>query len=317
MSMLYKKSGVDILEAEKLCYSLGFLGKNFNDFSGEFCHGGLKIFHCCDGIGTKIIPLYEKKYFKTIAIDLVAANLNDLVTKNAKAVAFCDYIAVNKLDSHLVCQIISELQKILKECDCTLIGGETSEMPALLKKGCIDICGFATGIAYSDTSCVEFADGDLIIALKSNGVHANGFSLIRRLFSEGKLSEYEFEKCLAPSFIYYNTVRKLWDNNLIKSAANITGGGIVANLKRIFPDSFSYSLDFSTIPKQNIYEKLYQLCGDEIYCIFNCGVGFCIVADEKNCDCIFDICKSFEPFIFGKVVKNDKTYCCDGFRRRN
>lgn len=303
MSELYKKSGVNIAEARILSANLGVLGDNFQSFAGEVVCGGLKILNCCDGIGTKIIPLYEKKLFKTIAIDLAAANLNDLATKNAKVLAFSDYIAVNKLDSASVTQIIIELQKVLEQYNCTLLGGETSEMPALLKDDAIDICGFAIGVADDNFISPEICGGDIIVGLCSNGIHANGFSLIRQLYAENKLSTAEFLECLKPTFIYYQCVRKLWENKLIKSAANITGGGIYANLSRCITDNLQAELDFSSIPTQKIYKKLYELCGDEIYEVFNCGVGFCLIADEKNSDLIFDVCKEFNPFLLGKVVE--------------
>ncbi len=302
MSDMYKAAGVNLFEAEKLSKLLsnGVLGENSSAFAGSVSHNGFRILNCCDGIGSKIIPLYDHKLYKTIAIDLAAANLNDMATRDAKAVAFSDYIAVSKLDSVAVSQIIIELQKVLADCNCTLVGGETSEIPALLKEGAIDICGFAIGVA-DDKKPAHVCDNDDIVAFCSNGIHANGFSLIRRLYSDGKLSEFDFEECLKPSHIYYNTVRKLWENNLIKSGANITGGGIITNLKRILPKHLSLELDFSKIPPQRIFNKLYEICGDEIYDVFNCGVGFCVVTNRVNE--VLDMCKDFSPFVFGKAVK--------------
>lgn len=302
MSDMYKSAGVNLFEAEKLSQILshGVLGENSSAFAGSVSHNGFRILNCCDGIGSKIIPLYDHKLYKTIAIDLVAANLNDMATCDAKAVAFSDYIAVSKLDSVAVSQIIIELQNVLADCNCALVGGETSEIPAILKEGAIDICGYAIGIA-EDEKPKQVCDNDEIVALCSNGVHANGFSLIRKLYSEGKLSEYDFEQCLQPTYIYYNTIRKLWENHLIKSGANITGGGIITNLKRVLPKHLTLKLDFSKIPVQRIFSKLYELCGDEIYDVFNCGVGFCVVTNRVNE--VLEMCKDFSPFVFGKAVK--------------
>lgn len=303
MSELYKKAGVDLKEAENLSASLSSLGQNFQAFTGNVVHNGMKIFNCCDGIGSKIIPLYERGLYKTIAIDLVAANLNDMVTKNAQAIAFSDYIAVNKLDSIAITEFIFELKNVLDTCNCKLLGGETSEIPALLKEGVIDICGFAIGVSDENYVYENITDGDVVIALKSSGIHANGFSLIRKLHAEGKLSDNDFEKCLEPTYIYYNSVRKLWEKNLIKAAANITGGGIYNNLIRVIPDGYNIELDYSNIKLQKIYLKLLTLCGKEIYEVFNCGVGFCLIASENSIDKIFEICGEFNPFILGKVVK--------------
>lgn len=303
MSELYKKAGVDLKEAENLSAGIAALGRNFQSFTGNVVYNGMKIFNCCDGIGSKIIPLYERKLFKTIAIDLVAANLNDMATKNAKAIAFSDYIAVNKLDSSAIKNFIFELKEVLDECDCKLLGGETSEIPALLKEGVIDICGFAIGVSDENYVYENITDGDVVIALKSSGIHANGFSLIRKFYEEGKLSDKDFEKCLAPTYIYYNSLRKLWEKNLIKTAANITGGGIFNNLIRVIPKGYSVELDYSKIKFLDIYEKLHTLCGREIFDVFNCGVGFCIVAKENNIAEILAVCDEYEPFILGKVVK--------------
>ena len=302
MSKLYQKAGVDLKEAENLSASLSSLGQNFKAFTGNVEFEGLKIFNCCDGIGSKIIPLYERGLYKTIAIDLVAANLNDMATKNAQALAFSDYIAVNKLDSAAISEFIFELNRVLETCNCTLLSGETSEIPTLLRDGAIDICGFAIGFSDKDYSPEKVADGDVVIGLKSSGIHANGFSLIRKFYEEGKLSDKEFEKCLEPTYIYYNSVRKLWEKNLIKAAANITGGGIYNNLIRVIPEKFSVELDYSKIKPVKVYEKLFELCGEEMFEVFNCGVGFCIIADDNNIEKIFEICGEFNPFIFGKVV---------------
>lgn len=301
MGVMYENSGVNLAEAHKLAGKLNNLGGNFNLFSGDKLCGGLKISHCCDGIGTKIIPLYSRKLYKNIAVDLAAANLNDIATQNVRAFAFLDYIAVNELDSAAVSEIIFELKKILAVYDCELLGGETSEMPAILRENTIDICGFLTGIKKDTVYCIR--DGDCVIGLTSNGIHANGFSLIRKLYSQKLLSEDEFIDCLKPSYIYYGVLRKLWDNNFIKSGANITGGGILSNLNRVIPQNCTVDLDYNKIPSQNIYKKLYSICGEEMFEVFNCGVGFCIVAEKSRLDDIFNICSEFNPFLLGKVVK--------------
>ena len=142
-----------------------------------------------------------------------------------------------------------------------------------------------------------------MIGLTSNGIHANGFSLIRKLYSQKLLSEDEFIDCLKPSYIYYGVLRKLWDNNFIKSGANITGGGILSNLNRVIPQNCTVDLDYNKIPSQNIYKKLYSICGEEMFEVFNCGVGFCIIAEKSRLDDIFNICSEFNPFLLGKVVK--------------
>lgn len=306
MSKLYEKSGVNLFEAQKLNEKLkGKLQLNaFAGIADSNLIEGFNLVTCCDGIGSKIIPLYEKKLYKTIAVDVVAANLNDLVCAGAAAVGFVDYLAVNKLDSDAVFEIIDGIEEELKKCNCKLLGGETSEISELITENNIDISGFAVGLVKDgyELNKNNVKSGDIIIGLKSSGVHANGFSLIRKLHRENKITDLEFEVSLAPTYIYYNCVLELANKKLIKSCANITGGGIVLNLVRSVPENLSVKLDFEKIPTQEIFEKLKKLCGEEFYEVFNAGVGFCLVADESNKEEIFEITKEFSPFILGKII---------------
>ncbi|MDD3436732.1 MAG: phosphoribosylformylglycinamidine cyclo-ligase [Candidatus Gastranaerophilales bacterium] len=300
---LYEKSGVNLSQAQKLNKKLSKeLG--ISTFAGKtFLSNGFKFVTCCDGIGSKIIPLYEDKLYKTIAIDVVAANLNDLICSGATAIGFVDYLAVNKLDSDAVFQIVQAIDEELKKCSCKLLGGETSEISELITQNNIDISGFAVGIVPEgeELDKKNIKANDVVVGLCSSGIHANGFSLIRKLYQENLLTDEEFQTCLAPSYIYYNTILKLVQKKLIKSCANITGGGILSNLLRVIPDDLSVKLDFDKIPHQKVFQKLKQICGDEFYEVFNAGVGFCLIAEEKNLQEIFEICKEFSPFIFGKI----------------
>lgn len=294
MKNLYKKSGVNLSEAREFERKISSIGDNIGRFAG--INGN--IVSTCDGIGTKIIPLYKRGLYKTIAQDLAAANLNDLAASGAKALGFSDYIAVYKLDSERISQIILELANILKEHSCPLLGGETAEMPDLITEGNIDISGFVIGEGNGVNS-INLKEGDLIIGLKSSGVHANGFSLVRKFYTDGMLSEKEFEETLKPSYIYYSKVLKLWEKGLIKAAANITGGGIYSNLKRVVPE---FELDPNSFEKIPVLEKLKELTGEEeFYQVFNPGIGFCLAAESFSED-IKQICGEFSPRIIGRVL---------------
>lgn len=311
MSKLYEKSGVNLSQAnrlnKKLSEKLGisaFAGKTF--LSDDF-----KFVTCCDGIGSKIILLYEKKLYRTIAIDVIAANLNDLICSGATAIGFVDYMAVNKLDNEAVFEIIQAIDEELKKCNCKLLGGETSEISELITENNIDISGFAVGLIKEgeELDKKNVTKGDIIIGLCSSGIHANGFSLIRKLYKENKLSDEEFETCLTPTHIYYNCIRELVQKKLLKSCANITGGGILSNLLRAVPENLNVEIDFDKIPPQPIYEKLKKICEDEssseLYEVFNAGVGFCLIANETNSAEIFKLCekyKGFSPFVLGSIV---------------
>ncbi len=303
---MYEKSGVNLSEADNLNKKLAD-NLNIKAFAGVVNNpllGDLSLVTCCDGIGSKIIPLYDQKLYKTIAIDVVAANLNDLICSGATAVGFVDYLAVNKLDSEAVFEIVNAIDEELKKCDCKLLGGETSEISELITEGNIDISGFAIGLVKKGEELTKkkVTEGDIVIGLCSSGIHANGFSLIRKLHKENKLTDEEFKTCLAPTHVYYNCVAELVAKKLIKACANITGGGILSNLKRIVPEYLKLDLDFEKIPTTPIFEKLKQICDDEFYEVFNAGVGFCLIADEKNLANIFESCKQFSPFVFGKIV---------------
>lgn len=313
MSKLYEQSGVNLQEASKLNVKLskklnkkGCIGA-FAGIANIPLVEGFELVTCCDGIGSKIIPLYEKKLYKTIAIDVVAANLNDLICSGATAVGFVDYIAVNKLDSEAVSSIIESISDELDKYNCKLLGGETSEISELITQNNIDISGFAVGVVKKgeELSNESVSENDVVIGLSSSGIHANGFSLIRKLHKNGDLTDDEFETCLTPTNIYYNKVLELVKSKKIKACANITGGGIYANLIRSIPDSLDAELDFSKIPSQNIFEKLKKICGDEFYEVFNAGVGFCLIAKEENVADIIETCGEFNPFVFGEIIKKE------------
>lgn len=303
---LYEKSGVNLLQAKKL--NDKFSEKlGINAFAGKtFLAKGFNLVTCCDGIGSKIIPLYEKKMYKTIAIDVVAANLNDLICTGATAIGFVDYLAVNKLDSEAVFEIIQAIDIELKKCNCKLLGGETSEITELITSNNIDISGFAIGLVQEENGLDKnnVKAGDIVVGLCSSGIHSNGFSLIRKLYKENQLTDKEFETCLAPTHIYYNCVSELIQKKLVKACANITGGGILSNLSRAIPKNFKADIDFDKITPQPIFEKLKGICADEFYEVFNAGAGFCLITTEENLDEIFKICDGFSPFVFGKIGVN-------------
>ena len=213
---------------------------------------------CADGVGTKIIPLIKKRDTKTIANDLFAMNINDLVCCGAKPLFFLDYIALNRLDVDLVSNLIGELNKVLEKYSCALLGGETSELGDLILKNNFDISGFLVGAVKKDKLIDKnnVKKGDMVIALESSGAHSNGFSLIRKLYKDGLLSDDLFEKSLAPVRIYYDTVQKLNDKKLVKSCANITGGGILANLERSIPKGLGLKADYGKIKLTPLFKRL-------------------------------------------------------------
>ena len=310
MEYSYLNSGVDIKKADELTSIIADVAgkKNIGSFAGLYEHKILDEYcfaACCDGIGTKIIPLIEKSYTKTIANDLFAMNINDLICCGAEPLFFLDYIAAYSLNKDVLSNFILELNKILKKHNCVLLGGETSELGNLILKKYFDVAGFLLGIVKKENIITKYNvdRGDIIIGLRSNGVHANGFSLIRKLYSDNMLDENYFIESLAPVRIYYDIVMKLNKNKLINSCANITGGGIFGNLKRAIPEDLMVELDYNKIPKIEIFEKIKTLVDeDEAFKTFNMGVGFCLVVSPSKVKKVLEISKDYKPFVFGEVV---------------
>lgn len=300
----YKNSGVDVQKAELLTSLIGFE----NMFAGLIEHPVLPEYYfsaCTDGVGTKIIPLLERNDLNTIANDLVAMNLNDLITTGAKPVFFLDYIAVNKLDVDLITEFITELKNILNNYNCALLGGETSELNDMIKKGVFDVSGTIIGLVKKENilSKDNVKSSDVIIGLSSNGPHSNGFTLIRKMYEQKLITKEEFETSLKPTHIYADQILELADKKMLKAAANITGGGLYKNLDRIFPNNLSYSINTNNIPKQPLFEKFKNLLGKkESYSTFNMGVGMCLIVSKNNVNKVMSICAKYKPFVLGKVT---------------
>ncbi|MDD3150289.1 MAG: AIR synthase-related protein [Candidatus Gastranaerophilales bacterium] len=185
------------------------------------------------------------------------------------------------------------------------MGGETSELSDIIKENLFDIAGFAVGMVKNEKiiSSDNVKRGDLLIALKSSGPHANGYTLIRKLYENKEISEDIFTKTLEPSYIYVDEILKLNEHSLIRSCANITGGGIKANTMRVISNELSLDIDFSQILLSDVFESLKSSVGfDEAFNVFNMGVGMVIVASERNKNAIFEICSKFSPFVIGKVI---------------
>jgi len=310
----YKNSGVDLENSEKLSrILLSDLGsENFENFAGTyrfFEHPALEdclLAASVDGIGTKIIPLIEKKMYKTMAQDLAAMNINDIICVGAKPLFFLDYIAVHTLETGAVSAFVKELHSVLLKYDCMLLGGETSETGDIIKDGLFDAAGFIVGLVKKGDLINKnnVCAGDVVIGLKSTGVHSNGFSFIRKLHKEGCISDIELDKTLVPTAIYADVILKICSNRLASAFSNITGGGILSNVERAIPDGLCAVLNKNSIPKQDVFDILSKFTDeDEMYRIFNMGAGFAIIAEEKNADEIMKIAKPFEPFVFGRIEK--------------
>ena len=321
----YKKSGVDINAAEKFVKFIAGISsrkkgkKKFSNIGGFGSISSIpndvkqpKIVACTDGVGTKIEIANTLKKYDTIGIDLVAMSVNDLIVQGAKPLLFLDYISINKIDLTKLKSIIKGIVNGCKQSECELVGGETAEMPGTYEKGKFDIAGFAVGVVGKNKilSKNKIKNKDLILAIPSSGLHSNGFSLIRYLLNKKKIDirkkKFLKTELLRPTKIYVKEVLKLIDKNLINGCANITGGGLADNIKRVIPDNLVAEINLDKVKTFKIFKWLNKngVSEKEMLKTFNCGVGFCLIINSKNYESVKRcFTKEFKPYIIGKISK--------------
>ncbi|MGA8650538.1 MAG: phosphoribosylformylglycinamidine cyclo-ligase [Xanthobacteraceae bacterium] len=250
-----------------------------------------------DGVGTKVKIAVETARHTTIGIDLVAMSVNDLVVQGAEPLFFLDYFACGKLDPEVGAAVVSGVAAACRESGCALIGGETAEMPGIYQHGDYDLAGFAVG-AVSRESLLprkDIAPGDIVIGLASSGVHANGFSLVRRIVAASGLpwdapAPFEparslGEALLAPTRLYVRScLAAARKTQAVKALAHITGGGFIENIPRVLPKEASVSIDLDRVPVSPVFKWLAASGGiseQEMLRTFNCGVGMVAVLDAR------------------------------------
>ncbi len=251
-----------------------------------------------DGVGTKLLLAVEYAFYKNIGIDLVAMCVNDLLVNGGKPIFFLDYISTSKLLNNQFLELIKSIHKGCKESQCSLIGGETAEMPGVYKKNDFDMAGFAVGVVERKNlvTKINVSDDSLILGLESSGFHSNGFSLIRNVLKKkvGNLNiktPYKskqkklFEDLLIPTKIYTRLILPLIKKKLIDSMAHITGGGLSENIERALPDDFHVKIDAKNFfsPEKFVWlAEIGKISSNEMLKTFNCGIGFIIVIKKKN-----------------------------------
>ena len=325
----YKKSGVNISIANKFVNHIAKItnknvkktdkslnGSNIGAFGSVFDISNIKIkdpviVSCTDGVGTKIDLANKFKQFNSIGIDLVAMCVNDLIVQGAKPLFFLDYIAVGKLDLKKTKRILKGILKGCKISHCKLIGGETAEMPGVYAKDKFDLAGFSVGIVSKKKILTKknVKDKNLILAIPSNGLHSNGYSLVRSILKSNKIKSDLKKELLKPTKIYVKEILKLINKNLINSAAHITGGGLIENITRSVPNNLCVNIDLSKIKPKKIFKwlKTKNISDLEMLKTFNCGVGFCIIVKQENVKKIKKyFTKDFTPYEIGFINKSDK-----------
>ncbi len=329
--MRYKDAGVDIEKAEKLVKKLKELASytlnpqvkfGIGGFSGSFSVEGFKrpIFSLTtDGVGTKLKIAFMMGVHNTVGIDLVAMCVNDLITNGSEPLAFLDYFACGKLEEKTYLSVMEGIIEGCKTAGCSLVGGETAEMPDFYKEGEYDLAGFCVGVCEEEDLIIpNLEEGDQIIGVASSGLHSNGYSLARKvIFEKMKLKVDDYipelgksigEELLTPTKIYVSLVKALKDNSIkVKGIAHITGGAFYEKPKRLLKPGISICIYKDAWDPPVIFNLIKEWGGipeDEMYKTFNMGVGLLVVVDKEEADRAFKVISSLEKaFPVGEVIK--------------
>lgn len=251
-----------------------------------------------DGVGTKLKIAFAMGSHATIGIDLVAMCVNDIVVQGAEPLFFLDYYSTSKLHPSVATAVVQGITEGCKTAGCSLIGGETAEMPGMYQKGHYDLAGFCVGAVERSQllPAADIQEGDVLLGLASSGLHSNGFSFVRHLIRKKGL-DYSTpapffpgktlgEILLTPTRIYVPSLLPLAKARLIKGLAHITGGGLLENIPRILPSSLAAFIDCSTWPQLPVFQWLAEashIKTKEMLRTFNCGIGMVmVVAKDKK-----------------------------------
>jgi phosphoribosylformylglycinamidine cyclo-ligase len=263
-----------------------------------------------DGVGTKLRLAFEMDRHDTVGIDLVAMSVNDILVQGAEPLFFLDYFACGKLDVATATQVVKGVAAGCEQSGCALIGGETAEMPGMYPPGEYDLAGFAVG-AVEKSEIIDGRDiqpGDVVLGLASNGVHSNGFSLVRKILaasgaelSSGFDGQTLGEALLAPTRIYVKPLLSAMKATRLKGLAHITGGGLVENVPRVLPDTVTAELRENAWPRQPIFDWLQRngnVADAEMHRVFNCGIGMVAVVAPAQSKAVMALLQSEGEMVY-------------------
>lgn len=277
-----------------------------------------------DGVGTKLKMAFLMDKHDTVGIDCVAMCVNDIICCGAKPLFFLDYIAVGKNIPEKVASIVSGVADGCVQAGCALIGGETAEMPGFYPEDEYDLAGFSVGVTDRDKILDNktVKEGDIIIGLKSSGVHSNGFSLVRKIFDvENKdiKSPVDFldgksigETLLTPTKIYVKPMCALFEKITVKAVSHITGGGFYENIPRSIPKGFGAKIDKSALqilPIFTLLQKEGNIPERDMFNTFNMGIGMSVIVDKNDADKALEILRENgeDAYIIGEIEKSDES----------
>ena len=327
----YEKSGVSISGGDAWVETIKkLLAKHPKDancvggvggFAGLYrIGGGQCLAACCDGVGTKLELAKEAGIYRGLGQDLVAMNVNALVTVGARPLFFLDYAACGKLDEKLLADVVEGVIDACDESLCALLGGETAEMPGVYGADGFDLAGFSVGIVDEDRIIdgSTISEGDLLLGLPSSGVHSNGFSLVRSALGPDGLNadiaktpdgwnETIAEAALRPTRLYVKAALAAIRTGTVRGMAHITGGGMYGNVIRVIPEHLDILVDFKSWTRPKIFD-LIQSAGvdeEEMRKVFNLGIGFVFIIAPKDLKTLETALEAIgeKPQVIGEVIK--------------
>ncbi len=288
----YKKAGVDVDAGDDLVNRIKKMSPLIGGFAGMVpLPKGYKepqLVGCTDGVGTKLKIAFLADKHDTVGIDLVAMSINDLLCCGAKPLYFLDYFACGKLNVDVAEQVVKGIVNGCRQSNCVLLGGETAEMPGFYEEGEYDFAGFATGVVEKSKviNGKTVRPGDVLLGVPSSGLHSNGYSLVRKLFSDAELRRRAAE-LLIPTKIY---VKSLWPlinrpKPVLKAVAHITGEGFIGNIPRVLPKGVQARITGRSWPIPELFHEIQTRAGlpdDEMFNTLNMGIGLVLVVSPKD-----------------------------------
>lgn len=322
----YKNSGVDVDKANALVgdykrfaslTKTKGVASDIGSFGGLFRPDFKKfkdpiLVSSTDGVGTKLKIAFLADKHDTVGIDLVAMSANDILCSGAEGMFFLDYISTSRIKAGVLKEIVRGIAQGCRRAGYALIGGETAEMPGMYKEGEYDLAGFAVGIVDRK----DVIDGrdirreNLALGIESNGLHSNGYSLVRKVFSEKELRRYSKE-LLRPTYLYSKAVLAATKQIKIRGIANITGGAFYDKIPRIIPKGMAIEIDKNSWKTPWIFsliKKKANLDTREMYRTFNMGIGMVLVLSSSDIEKAKDILRrfGFKSYVIGKVIKGKR-----------
>jgi len=325
-SLTYKDSGVDITKGNQLIEKIKPIAKSTlrqGVLSGLGGFGAMfeipldkyknpVLVSGTDGVGTKLMVAEMLNKHDTIGIDLVAMCVNDLIVQGAEPLFFLDYYATGSLNTEIATSVISGIGEGCIRSGCSLIGGETAEMPGMYKGEEYDLAGFCVGIVEKDNIIdgSKVSVGDQIIALGSSGPHSNGYSLIRKVLEKTTPSSEQLEALLEPTRIYVKSILSLNKSQPIHAISHITGGGLLENIPRVLPKNLAAKLDSNSWETPEIFnwiQDLGKIDTTEMYRVLNCGVGMIVIVPKESLDDSIKLLNSNgeDSWLIGEIVSSD------------